>query len=429
MTSRTTFAMGAALLLTAFAAGAAGQDRVATPAARVTFKDAVSQAVQRNPSVQQAASEILRAQALLRAARAAILPAVDGSATNTTLNASRSFGGVTTTPQDQASFAITASALLVAPAQWAMRVQASDTVQIAEVAASDAKRQVAFSTAEAYLAIVARRRVREANERARDVARAHYELAKQLREAGAGSVLNELRAQQALSSDEVLLEQSAIDVYRAQEALGVLLAADGPVDAADEPVLDVPADLQAADAAMPALRTDIQLAVAREHAAERVVTDTWKEALPVVSGLFQPQYFAPSTVFQPASGWRAEVLMTVPIFDAGARAARRGGRESLLEETRTSQAAALRQAHSDVRTAEEAVKSAERALASARAAAEQARRVLEIVNVSFRTGASTNIEVIDAQRAERDADTAAAIAEDQLRVARLTLLVALGRFP
>jgi outer membrane protein TolC len=53
---------------------------------------------------------------------------------------------------------------------------------------------------------------------------------------------------------------------------------------------------------------------------------------------------------------------------------------------------------------------------------------VDIVNVSFRVGAGTNIEVIDAQRAARDADTAAAVAEDQLRQARLALLIALGRF-
>jgi outer membrane protein len=43
-------------------------------------------------------------------------------------------------------------------------------------------------------------------------------------------------------------------------------------------------------------------------------------------------------------------------------------------------------------------------------------------------GATTNLEVIDAQRVARDAETAAAIAEDALRRARLDLLIALGRF-
>jgi outer membrane protein TolC len=68
-------------------------------------------------------------------------------------------------------------------------------------------------------------------------------------------------------------------------------------------------------------------------------------------------------------------------------------------------------------------------LANARAAADQAQQVVNIVNVSFRAGASTNIEVIDAERRARDADTASAVAEDTLRRARLELLTALGRFP
>ena len=75
------------------------------------------------------------------------------------------------------------------------------------------------------------------------------------------------------------------------------------------------------------------------------------------------------------------------------------------------------------------MQSAERGLASAQAAADQAHQVVDIVNISFRAGASTNIEVIDAERSARDADTAVAVAEDTLRRARLNLLTALGRFP
>ena len=44
-------------------------------------------------------------------------------------------------------------------------------------------------------------------------------------------------------------------------------------------------------------------------------------------------------------------------------------------------------------------------------------------------GATTNLEVIDAERSARDAESAATIAEDAVRRARLDLLVALGRFP
>ena len=68
----------------------------------------------------------------------------------------------------------------------------------------------------------------------------------------------------------------------------------------------------------------------------------------------------------------------------------------------------MTQASSEVRAAREAVASAERSLASARAAADQAQQVVNIVNVSFRAGAATNIEVIDAERSARDADNGVA---------------------
>jgi multidrug efflux system outer membrane protein len=101
----------------------------------------------------------------------------------------------------------------------------------------------------------------------------------------------------------------------------------------------------------------------------------------------------------------------------------------LFEESQFQYNATLRQANSDVRTANEAVGSAERALAAARASAEQARHVVDIVGVSFKAGAATSIEVIDAQRSLLDAETAVAVAENQVRQAKLTLLVALGLFP
>ena len=63
------------------------------------------------------------------------------------------------------------------------------------------------------------------------------------------------------------------------------------------------------------------------------------------------------------------------------------------------------------------------------ASADQAQQVVQITNVSFRAGAATNIEVIDAERTARDAELAVAVTEDNLRRARLDLLTALGRFP
>ena len=72
---------------------------------------------------------------------------------------------------------------------------------------------------------------------------------------------------------------------------------------------------------------------------------------------------------------------------------------------------------------------AQEALSSAREAASQARQALTFATLNYRGGASTNIEVIDAERRARDAETQAAIAEDTVRNAQLDLLSASGRLP
>ncbi len=399
------------------------------PPAAVTFKEAIERAVAKNPSVAGAAADILRADAILQQARILAYPNIALNATNTTLDRSRLLNGAASTPQNQLIVTGAATGLLYAPVIWALRAQAGDARRNSELLAADVRTQIAVATGQAYLAVVARQRLLDVAVRSRDVAQAHFDYARQRRESGAGSRLNELRAQQSVSSDDVLVEQARQDLYTAQEALGVLVAEEGPLTFADEPVLEIPPSMDAALADMPRDRTDLRLARGREAAAARVLSDSWKDWLPSVSALFQPQFVAPTTLFQPQWSWRFQVFANVPLFDFGARSARKSERRIILNETHITFDGLMREAKSDVRTAQQAVTSAEKALTSARAAAQQANDVVDIVNVSFKVGATTNIEVIDAQRVARDADNAVALAENQLRQAKLSLLVALGRFP
>ena len=68
-------------------------------------------------------------------------------------------------------------------------------------------------------------------------------------------------------------------------------------------------------------------------------------------------------------------------------------------------------------------------VAATRQAAENALEALRITEIAYRAGATTNIEVVQAQQTARNAEIEAAVAEDRLRQARLDLLVALGQFP
>ena len=153
----------------------------------MTFDDAVRRALDRNPSVVSAAADILRAEGLLKQARAVILPGVAVSATNTTLDDSRGLGDQTFTPQNTFNAAVSVSMPLFAPAQWARRVQAEDDRRVAEAGVEDVKRQIAVATAQAYLLVIATHRVVESQVRARDTAQAFYDYAAQRLKAGAGA--------------------------------------------------------------------------------------------------------------------------------------------------------------------------------------------------------------------------------------------------
>jgi len=204
--------------------------------------------------------------------------------------------------------------------------------------------------------------------------------------------------------------------------------ADGAVDAIDEPLFAAPPDA-AAMAAPPLMRTDLKLFAAQRQAAERALDDSSKDRLPYVEALFQPSTTYPAQFFLPQNSWRLLLQLSVPLFDSGQRQGLKIERQAAVDVSRATFARALTDARSEVRAGREAVASAERGLASTRAAADQAQQVVDIVNISFRAGAATNIEVIDAERRARDADTAVAVAEDTLRRARLELLIAVGRFP
>ncbi len=401
------------------------------PTERVTFDEAVARAIARNPSAAIAAAGILRADALLAQVQSGNRLQVGASAATTTLNAGVEFEGTTVTPRNSLTAAFDVRMPIYAPVGWARRAQAEQGRGVAELNAAEVRRQTALATADAYLSIVARRRVVEANVRARDLARAYFDLASELEEQGRGSRLDRLRAQQVMSTDETVVEAARMAVYRAQEALGVLLAADGPVDAAEEPTFALPDE--SARASGPELllqsRADLRLFSAETSLAERVLDDSSKDRLPFLEGIFQPRTMYPGQFFSPRNSWQLIFQASIPVWDSGLRSGQRLERQASLDQSRATLTGAVRTASSELRTAREAVSSADRTLASARAAAAQSREVVDIIAISVRAGGATNIEVIDAERRARDADNVAAVAEDALRRAQLDLLTALGQFP
>jgi outer membrane protein TolC len=418
--------LGLAIVLSFWVASAAFAQTM-PDAESITFDEAIRRAIERNPGVIEAAQAILRAETLLQQARTVYRPTLSGDVTTTVLDSERGFDGLVTQPQTQTALGATLSYPILAASRWAQRAQAEDQIRVAKLSVGDVRRQIAVATAQAYLEVIAQRRQVEVNTLARENARAHVDYARARLQGGAGSRLNELRASQELEADEVLLERARFAVRRAQEALGVLVAADAPIDAANEPAFEM---LQApTDATWLTQRADIQLFAAAIDAAERVVRDSWRDWVPNATVALAPALVAPAGLFQPSRTWRAFASFSVPILDAGERRITKRQREIALQTARIQLTDVELRARSELRTAQAAVESSDRALTHARLASQHAAEVLKITDVAFREGATTNIELIDAQRQARDADTAVALAEDRVRQARLDLLVALGRFP
>ncbi len=414
-----------ALLVTPASAAAQG---VALPAPEpVAFADAVARATRDSQAVQIAAANVLRADALLQQARAATRPTVSLQAVNTTLDGDRGFDGLIVQPQNQWQFAPNVSYPLLAATRWAERVQQMDRVAIAGLATDEARRQVAVTVASAYLTVLGLKRQVEVQERALETSRAQREFTEKRLAAGAGSRLNALRAAQVVALDETTLELAQLAVRRAQEALGVAMNAPGPMDTSGEPAFELPRDVEVAVAIR--TRPDYLLGAAQRDLSARIVRDSSRDWWPTASLSFDPQYIAPAGLFQPSGTWRFTLAVTQPLYDAGLRRARRVQREADVKQSELSLQQVEVRAQAEVRTAQAAIAFQERALERARVAAQHAREVLQITVVAFEAGASTNIEVIEAQRAARDLDSAVAVAEDRVRQARLDLLVALGRFP
>jgi outer membrane protein TolC len=403
---------------------------------RVEFDDAIQQALAKNPSVAAAATNITRAEALLEQARTVYRPTASAAAIDTLLDRERGFSGAITQPQNQVTFSLNGSMTVLAPARWAAANQAKDQIEVARVQTDEVRQQIAVATAQTYLAIIAAKRQIDVSARSLESSQAHLKYASSRLQAGAGTRLNELRASQSVSSDEARLEFVRIALRRAQEALGVLVAADGPVDAGAEPPLDVVSALREAGldqspgaTAWMEARPDVKRQTLQIEAAKRVVLDSRKDWFPTGNFSFDPVYVVPAGAFQPSRTWRMTLSFSQPIFDGGQRRATRALRQVNVDALTLGLTSIQIQARAQVRVAQAAVDSAQRQLAAARRAADQANEVLRITTTVFEVGATTNIEVIDAQRSARDAETVAVQAEDLWRQARLELLVALGRFP
>ena len=399
---------------------------------RVTFEEAVRRATRAQPDGGPGgAGDPARPGAARPGAGPCSVPSLYGDVGTTILDAARGFDGNITQPRTQSAFS--ATAVLPAPRRRALgggRTRPPTRSAIARISAEETRRQVALTAAESYLAVIAAERQREIAVRNRDTARALAEYARARLEAGQGSRLNHVRVVPGAGR-----RRRAGPGRRAGRAAGPGGARRRhlrrrPGGCGRRPRASQLAAPPAGDDAWLIQRPDVRLLTAQVQAADRVVRDTWKSWLPTATAAFTPAVRHAGRLLR-AREDLARVL-PAPGPDLRRHPGRRPsasasptGRRPGCASTRVKVAGALR---GPVRPG-----GGRRATSRSwpRAAGGRERRAKRSASPRSptRPGATTNIEVVQAQQTARNAEVAAALAEDRLRQARLDLLVALGQFP
>ena len=390
-----------------------------------SFSDTVALALANNPDVAQAAARVLRAQGLLEQAASLLHPQGTYSASLQRLEGDRTAGGREVIAANSMIVTVGAAVPLVDLRSRANRQRAKDQVDVAKADMLSTRRTVAVTTVSAYLAVFTAQRLIEVAQQARDTAQEHVKFAQQRRSGGLGTETDIVRAQTELATDDAQLSSAATAKARAQEALGILAGQDVPIDATVLPDLSVP-DQRDRNAPV---RADILAQRRRVTAADYSHKEQWTEWAPILALSGNVFFDAPQIDPTPQVGFQLLLSITGSFYDGGWRSGLAKERDADLADARAGLAQLERQANSEVRIAQVTVAHSVDTSKAAHTSAEFANHALELINIAYKGGAATELDVIDAQRSARDAATQAVIADDNLRQAQLDLLAALGSFP
>ncbi|MBX7101281.1 MAG: TolC family protein [Myxococcaceae bacterium] len=395
----------------------------------IGFDEAVRQALETSPAMRVAATDRARALALVEQARAPSLPSLALNGAYTRLDADRIVNGNVAAAANQLTANAQLAVPLVAPARWAQWSRAGLNADAAEATAADVTRQVALNAARTWLSTLGQHQVVEASERSVKVAEAHLATARDRRAGGVGNKLEEYRAAQELSVAQTQRLAALGALVRLQEALGVAVGVDQPLDTRrEEPALGAgQAEAQALEGA--ATRLDVQAAEARKASAEKATGWDFADYLPLLSATAQGGMQNPPTLTVPLWNFQAQLVLSIPLYDGGLRYGQQKERRAARDAAAAAAEGVLRQARSEVRGAFAQVTLADQALTASRDAAREAGDALAAAQDAFRAGAITNLDVVDAERRARDAETQVALAENAARQARLDVLAASGQFP
>ncbi len=439
----TTYGIMTALLLAQ--AGQATQTAPQSPyvlagGSTLTLDEALREGRARNLDVKASRARLDQSKELHWEAWSAYLPQVTASGTYTHNNfadvtiPSGSLGQgspeVLITKQDQLAGQIQATQALIAPQAWYAIASARAGERLADDNTESFRRDVLFSVAQAYYGAVGQKQVVAIQERQLAITRDHEKDAKVRYDAGSAPKVTLLRAEIDRSRAEQDLKRAQNAYLSAKVALATLIDrkdAGFEVEVPSSPQLPTtdPASLEAAAARD---RPDVRAAEEQVTVAEKSRAGVVTRYLPSLGAFGRYQYSNAAGFSGDSTTWAVGLQLNWTILDGFLRESDLRANAARVREAEAAQASTLARARADVQTAGLDLDSAVANREKAKEQLSLARENQRLVDVNYKAGAATYIEVSDAITALNTAELTQVSESLNADLAALRLLKAAGAF-
>jgi multidrug efflux system outer membrane protein len=398
-----------------------------------TWEDVLSLVRSRSTDLRLAFDEVQKAEGQSRIALAGALTQLNatGTLTHNFLQASNSTGpGVTQTfpTTNVLGGQIGLVQPVFAPRAWYAVGTARRAEAAAQMTLEDQKRILATNVAGALVAEIAAERVAELNRIGLRQALERLALAHRREELGSGSRLDVVRAEQDLDAARAAVITGDESARQGREALGLALGLSEQVGAA--PGLNIDGLVKDTGTGCKLVgtmdeRADLRALSTGIDIAARGVKDVWYQFLPTVT-LQSALASSNDPLASPSTTWNIQGVLTIPIWDGGARYGARRRAEAAKDEADQNLTAARRQVVIQIEQARRAVLVATDSRKVAVDAEIHAREVDHMTQVGFLTGQGTSLDLVVSAAALRQAQINRALRDFDLVRTRINALLALA---
>jgi len=331
--------------------------------------------------------------------------------------------------RDQLGAQVQASMPLVAPELWFGISAAEAGQKQAELSVEAARRDILFGMAQLYHVAVLAKQAARITDRQLAIAREHEKDARVRFQAGSTPKVALLRAEIDRARAEQDLRAAQAGYASARVALATMLGSKDDafdVEVPAEPGLP-PASERLEETALRD-RPDVLAAGAALAAAEKGRSSTWSRYLPSVGAFGRWQWANIGGFSGKQDSWAVGLAASWTLFDGTLREAELREAGAKVAFADAGKRSAELKARDEVIRARLDLEAAVANRDKAREQVELARENQKLVEVNYKAGAATYLEVSDANTQLTSAELATVVEDVRSRLAALRLLKAAGRF-